>query len=61
MTSLLVSEYFSDPIPHPKHIAGYEEILPGSADRIISMAEDSQKHRMEMDKKFNPMRHLTGN
>lgn len=47
----MVSEHFSGPIPHPQHIAGYEEILPGAADRIIGMAEDRQKHLIHMEKK----------
>lgn len=34
-----MKEEFSGPIPHPDTIQKYEEILPGAADRIISMAE----------------------
>lgn len=52
MTSLMVSEHFSGPIPHPKHVRGYEEISPGAADRIIRMAEVRQAHHMDMDKKI---------
>lgn len=32
-------EYFEGPLPHPKMFKQYESILPGSADRIITMAE----------------------
>lgn len=32
------SEY-SGPIPPPNIIKGYEQVLPGSADRILKMAE----------------------
>lgn len=33
------NEQFSGPIAHPKHLREYEDIVPGSAERIISMAE----------------------
>ncbi len=52
MTSLIVSEHFSGPLPHPKHLVGYEQISPGAADRIIAMAERQQTHHIEMDKKI---------
>ena len=38
-------EQFSGPIPPPSTMRGYEDILPGSADRILTMAEFAQKHR----------------
>lgn len=43
---------FSGPIPPPNIIEGYERVLPGSADRIISMAEKQSAHRQEMEKKM---------
>lgn len=42
---------FSGPIPPPAVIEGYERILPGSADRILKMAEEQSKHRQELEKK----------
>lgn len=33
--ALYQEERFSGPIAHPKHLREYEEIVPGSADRII--------------------------
>ena len=50
MTSLMISEHFSGPIPHPRHLRGYEEVAPGAAERIIGMAEKQQAHHMHMDK-----------
>ena len=41
VTAVMISEHFSGPLPHPKHLAGYEAVAPGSADRIITMAEKS--------------------
>ena len=43
---------FSGPIPPPSIIEGYERVLPGSADRIISMAEKQSEHRQKMEDKM---------
>lgn len=45
-----IRESYSGPIPHPRIIKGYEDILPGSANRILSMAEQQQQHRHELEK-----------
>ncbi|MEW6200669.1 MAG: DUF2335 domain-containing protein [bacterium] len=34
-----IAARYSGPIPLPEHLQKYEQILPGSANRIISMAE----------------------
>jgi uncharacterized membrane protein len=44
MVSLVTEERFSGPIAHPKHLREYDEICPGAADRIISMAERNMAH-----------------
>lgn len=41
---------YSGPIPPPEQFAEYERILPGSADRILKMAESQQTHRMALEK-----------
>lgn len=41
---------FSGPIPPPEQFEQYERILPGSADRILKMAEKQQDHRMAIEK-----------
>jgi uncharacterized membrane protein len=43
---------YSGVIPHPSIIAGYEDILPGSADRILSMAEKEGEDRRSLEKKI---------
>ena len=48
----VIQSEFSGPIPPPNIIKGYEEILPGSADRIIAMAECQARHRQEMERKI---------
>jgi hypothetical protein len=44
LTQIAVSEQFSEPMPHPKHLREYDDILPGSAERILSMAERNLEH-----------------
>lgn len=51
ITTTVYSEYFSGPIAHPRHLREYEDICPGAADRIISMTEQSMRHKIEMDQK----------
>jgi uncharacterized membrane protein len=51
ITQIAVSEQFSGPMPHPKHLRDYDEILPGAAERILAMAERNLKHNMTMDEK----------
>lgn len=38
------------PLPLPSHMREYEEILPGSAERILAMAERQSKHRQDIEK-----------
>lgn len=47
---MMMSEQFSGPIAHPRHLREYEEILPGSAERILAMAERQQAHNSEMER-----------
>ncbi len=47
VVSIVQQERFSGPIAHPKHLREYEDICPGAADRIITMAESNLKHNQE--------------
>ena len=40
---------FSGPLPPPEVLAGYEQVLPGSPERILAMAEEQSGHRMKME------------
>ncbi len=40
-----VSEFTSGPLPHPELYGGYERVLPGSANRIMGMAEEEGRQR----------------
>ncbi len=51
LTTIIRAESFSGPLPPPKALKEYEEILPGSADRILSMAEKQSAHRMTLENK----------
>ncbi|MBU0668042.1 DUF2335 domain-containing protein [Patescibacteria group bacterium] len=42
---------YSGPLPTPVHLAQYEEILPGAAERILKMAEDQSSHRRSLESK----------
>ena len=41
---------YSGPLPSPQHLREYEEVLPGSADRILKMAEGQAQHRQDLEK-----------
>lgn len=41
---------FQGPIPPPEDLRGYEEVLPGASNRIVTMAEENSKHRRSMEK-----------
>lgn len=40
---------FKGPLPPPGMLAHYEEVCKGSAERILSMAEIEQGHRIEIE------------
>ena len=44
ISQLVISEYFSGPLPHPRHLAQYDDIIPDGADRVMKMAERSLDH-----------------
>lgn len=46
----IIQSEFSGPIPPPSIISGYEETLPGAADRILAMAEKQSEHRQNMER-----------
>ena len=48
----VASARFQGPIPHPELMKGYEEALPGSADRILRMAEEQSSHRRKMEEQY---------
>lgn len=43
------TESFSGPVPHPRIIAQYMDVLPDAPERIFKMAEKQQDHRMGLE------------
>lgn len=41
---------YSGPVPPPDVLRGFEQIVPGSAERILTMAEENGKHQREMER-----------
>ena len=41
---------YSGPLPPPAIMQGYEDVLPGAAERILAMAEKQLDHRMHLEK-----------
>jgi len=50
-----IGTMFSGPIPPPETLSGYEEIVPGSAERIISNMMDESLHRRTLEKNRSKM------
>jgi uncharacterized membrane protein len=46
-----ISSVFSGPLPPPEILQKYNEVLPGSAERILRMAESQHHHRQQLEKK----------
>lgn len=49
ISRIVLQEQYSGPLAHPRIVAGYEQHLPGSADRILTLAEEQQSHRMQQE------------
>jgi uncharacterized membrane protein len=48
----VITASFCGPIPPPNALKAYNDILPGAADRILSMAEQQAGHRQRMEKEI---------
>ena len=44
------SEQYSGPLPRPIDLQEYDRVVPGSADRILKMAENQAIHRQQLEK-----------
>ncbi|MEI2692417.1 MAG: DUF2335 domain-containing protein [Anaerolineae bacterium] len=45
-----VEQHFAGPLPPPEILAGYDEIVPGTAEKIIARFIEQGTHRMELEK-----------
>jgi len=48
----VVSAMYSGPIPPASELQGYEQIVPGAADRIIALAEGEAEHRRKQEERM---------
>jgi len=46
---VITAQHFSGPLPPPETLRKYEELLPGSADRIFRMVETQSNHRQALE------------
>jgi uncharacterized membrane protein len=44
--------WWSAPLPPPNQLDDYDRVLPGLAERIVSMTEREQAHRHGLDRSF---------
>ncbi|WP_206668814.1 DUF2335 domain-containing protein [Stutzerimonas nosocomialis] len=59
MVSTAVAVYeerHSGPLPSPRQLREYEDVVPGGAERIFQMAEREQSHRHEQQKAMASLR-----
>jgi len=49
-TTEIHSETYIGPLPHPNLLRQFDEIVPGSAERIINMAENQSAHRIFLER-----------
>ena len=42
----IISAHWSGPLPPPAELEKIDQIIPGGADRLLSMAENEQTHRI---------------
>lgn len=45
----VTEKHFSGPLPHPDMMKEYEAAHPGTADRILTMAEEESQHRHSIE------------
>jgi uncharacterized membrane protein len=45
----LIHQSLNGPLPHPSILGGYDDVVPGSAERILRMAEKQLEHRIDTE------------
>jgi uncharacterized membrane protein len=43
-------EHFSGPLPSPDILERYDQIVPGLADRVVTVFEEQATHRMDLER-----------
>lgn len=44
------SQVYEGPIPHPEILRQFDELVPGTAERLIKLAEEESHHRRELER-----------
>lgn len=47
--AMMIQQSHSGPLPSSREFRGYEVVLPGSANRLLEMAEREQQHRHSLE------------
>ncbi len=47
--AVIMSRHFQGPLPPPEILAAYKTVLPGSPERVFTMAEKEQQHRHDVE------------
>lgn len=50
IVAAVLAKSFRGPVPAPDDLAEYERVLPGCADRLISLTERQSRHRQQIEK-----------
>lgn len=51
-----VTEQHIGPLPSPADFAAYKQVLPSAPERILQMAEEIQRHRIESERRLIKIR-----
>lgn len=51
----IISAQWTGPLPPPAALEKFDQLIPGGADRILSMAEQEQAHRIDCEKQALPL------
>lgn len=54
LLGISVTKHYSGPVPSPEMLKAYEEVLPGCAERLVSVFEQQTKHRMNIENQIVP-------
>lgn len=46
---MLQTQMYQGPVPHPDILRGFDDLVPGAAERLIALAENESIHRRELE------------
>lgn len=46
-----ITEQYSGPLPDPRALSQYDQVVPGAAERIIQAFEDESRHRRQLEQR----------